>query len=85
MRPGPSADGLGSPPPGLPSVPGERSTALVGPPRPRASRPRGPADDLWVWAGRVLGSSSFRLAVLYNAPEGRDQGFRRLSSLDKSR
>ncbi|MFY9975061.1 MAG: HAMP domain-containing sensor histidine kinase [Chromatiaceae bacterium] len=65
MRPGPSADGLGSPPRGLPSVPSERSTELTGPPRPRATHPRGPADDLWVWAGRVLGSSSFRLAVLY--------------------
>jgi signal transduction histidine kinase len=65
MRPDPAADGLGGSPAGRAPRPAEDGPTVV-PTRPsRPSKTPGPADDLWVWAARVLGSSSFRLAVLY--------------------
>lgn len=65
MRPEPSANALGEPQSTAIDRPlGKRAKARI--PRP-AKRRRAihPADDLGLWAVRVLGSSSFRLAVLY--------------------
>lgn len=61
MRPEGPADGLGGPPPGpIDALEPDPAAALS-----QARRPANPTDDLWTWAGRVLGSSSFRLALLY--------------------
>jgi hypothetical protein len=65
MRPDPAADGLGGSPAGRAPRPAEDGPAVVPPDHPVRAKTPGPADDLWVWAARVLGSSSFRLAVLY--------------------
>lgn len=65
----PTADGPGGPlvdPLGATDEgPAARETPVAAAEPSRSRRPSGTADNLWVWAGRVLGSSSFRLALLY--------------------
>ena len=61
----PSAVGLASPPDNPSTGSAEVAPGVARPQPSTPPRTRGPADDLWVWAARVLGSSSFRLAVLY--------------------
>lgn len=65
MTQDPAAEGLSTQTPAAAPLPTEDAPE-VDTLRPSPGlRPRGPADDLWVWAARVLGSSSFRLALLY--------------------
>lgn len=59
----PGAPGLAGSP-GAP-FPAGKDLAVVDLQASQTPRASGRADDLWVWAARILGSSSFRLAVLY--------------------